>query len=125
MKKLLLILLCLGLVGCAGTGFDYGVKRQQSMNTAKRNNQNMARLSIGMLKEDAIAIMGSPDKTEAYSLGDKQIEFLLYRTQAVDGALDDVDANFTPVAIEKGKVIGWGRNFYDQTIKLKLEIKRD
>ena len=40
MKKLLLILLCLGLVGCAGTGFDYGVKRQQSMNTAKRNNQN-------------------------------------------------------------------------------------
>jgi hypothetical protein len=35
------------------------------------------------------------------------------------------DRHWTPVCIIDGKLKGWGRNFYDNTIKIRKEIIRE
>jgi hypothetical protein len=79
-----------------------------------------------MTKVEVQNIMGEPRKTEAYSKDGRNIEFWLYMTEGI-GIYDRTlrDSNFTPLAFEDGKLIGWGRNFYDQTLKYehKIEIK--
>jgi|GEM_PF-1130810 len=126
MKKIIFVFVIILLVnGCAGSAIWYGQKRDESMNVAARNNANMSKIAIGMSRNQITQIMGSPNKTEAYTIDNKAIEFLFYRTHACDMNLNDIDSYFTPIAIEKNSVIGWGRNFYDQTIKFKSEIKQD
>jgi len=127
MKELIyFFVIAMLMSGCSvpGTYMWYGSKYQESMNIAKRNNSNMAKLSLGMLKEKVIEIMGVPDRTEAYQL-DKPTELMFYRTHSCDDNLKDQDGFFTPVAIQDGKISGWGMSYYDQAIKLKYEIKND
>lgn len=68
--------------------------------------------------------MGPPAKREAYQLpNNKVVEFLFYRTSgwSTDVATD-TDAQFTPVAIENDKVHGWGRNYYDQVVRVAVDV---
>jgi hypothetical protein len=84
----------------------------------------MANLSIGMAKAQVIEVMGPADKTEGYQTKSGGfMEFLLYRTADWDG--DEYakgDRQWTPVCLIDGKVKGWGRNFYDDTIKIRKEV---
>ena len=56
------------------------------------------------------------------------MEFLLYRTELAGGELFldsrklPEDRHWTPICIIDGKLQGWGRNFYDDTIKIRKEI---
>lgn len=81
-------------------------------------------LQLGESRVSAIATLGPPDKREAYQSQTGEVEFLFYRTTAWDGqgavASDD---QFTPVAFRGGKLVGWGRNFYEQTIKIAVTVK--
>lgn len=128
MRKIIVLLTIVVLIsGCClpGTYMWYGARHSESMGVAKRNNDNMSKLKIGMTRGEVLQIMGSPDKTEAYTIDGKAMEFLFYRIHACNSDLYDTDANFAPIAIEKGVVSGWGRNYYDQTIKFKADIKQD
>jgi hypothetical protein len=84
----------------------------------------MMQIKIGQDRQEVIKIMGPPTKREAYQIeNNKIIEFLFYRTQGWsirDGG--DKDYQFTPVAFENDKLIGWGRNFYDNIIRSAVEI---
>ena len=78
------------------------------------NNHDIMKLQVGMKRDEVVALMGQPQKREAYG----QTEFLIYRTD-YRGASDN--ANFTPVAIIDGRVAGWGRNYYDNTVRSKVD----
>lgn len=107
------------LVGCAGSPVQTGWE-------AEANRKAILGLNIGMTKTEVIQVMGEPRTTEAYSMEGRNTEFWLYLTEGktiTDRSMGD--KNFTPLAFENGILIGWGRNFYDQTLKYehKIDIK--
>jgi hypothetical protein len=112
------MILVVMLSGCVG----------QTEREAKKNGKSLLQLSIGLTKAEVQNIMGDPRKTESYSKDGRNIEFWLYLTEGIEYWSYDRtlrDSNFTPLAFEDGKLIGWGRNFYDQALKYehKIEIK--
>jgi major membrane immunogen (membrane-anchored lipoprotein) len=90
------------LAGCAE--MQYGM-----------NSFNTLRLQVGMSRDEVIATMGKPQIRESYG----KTEFLIYRT---DFPASSGTADFTPVAIMNGKVTGWGRDFYDETRKKRVQV---
>jgi hypothetical protein len=113
MKKVLVVLLCLGLTGCAT--WPCGIEK---------NRKNLMKLEIDMSKQQVIDIMGEPYNREVYKIGDSEtLEFLIYLTKYTDsGTIPDSDT--TPICFKNGKLIGWGRNFYIQEKqRYELEIK--
>ena len=126
MKQILLMIAVVALVGCA----------VPMKGTVKNNNANMAKLSVRMTKAQVLETMGPAGKTEGYATKSGGfMEFLFYRTQVADIGVDTIiatvpteiagsvtDKHWTPVCIIDGKVKGWGRNFYDDTIKIRKEI---
>lgn len=86
MKKILFLLLCLGLMGCA---------------SAYRIN----RISLGMPKEEVIKELGQPVSVSAKA----GTEYLNYRFAETSD--DDFLGNYTPyfVRIVNGKVESYGR----------------
>jgi len=107
---------CLALIGlsllvaCAGSPV-------RTEGVAARNRANLLQLSVGQTKSQVAAIMGTPYKTEMYPRENGQIEFWLYLTEA-----GVIDSNFTPLAFENGVLQGWGRNYYDTTMRVKKEV---
>jgi hypothetical protein len=121
MKKTLLMLMAVVMVGCASSG---GGK-------ANKNAKNLLQLKIGQTKETVLKTMGQPEKTEAYKAKDnRSLEFWFYLTSG--RWMDHVgrpmeafsDKHYTPLCFVEGKLEGWGRNFYDDTIKIRKEIIR-
>lgn len=114
MQKLLLMLSAVVLVGCVG------VSPEQA------NVDNLAKLNLGMDKTQVLTIMGPPDKLEAYETKTGgTMEFLLYQTEWTEYNERRKDSDFTPLCFIDGKLKGWGRNFYSDTIKIRKEIIRD
>ena len=69
-------------------------------------------------------LMGNPYKTEFYQVEGKPLEFWLYLTEGkniYDHTLRD--SNFTPLAFEDNMLTGWGRNYYDNVLRIKQDIK--
>ena len=112
------------LSGCAGSPAADSLKVSSTGRLAKRNNSSIMGLQLGESRATAVAALGPPDKREAYQSQTGEVEFLFYRTKAWDGqgavASDD---QFTPVAFRAGKLVGWGRNFYEQTIKIAVTVQ--
>lgn len=107
MKKLLVVLLCLGLCGCA---------------TAKKLNL----ISIGMSKGDVIKVMGKPTTSSAI----EGTEYLNYQLSQSAIEFEQVEPYY--VCIKDGKVFSYGRKGdFDSTkdptqvIKIMGDIKSD
>lgn len=123
MKKLLVVLLCLGLYGC-GTAMEAAIKVNQTQARAKTINEKMLNLKLGMTKNEVLNLLGSPDRTEGYT----NCSFFIYRTKGRTDYYDnDADDNFAPLCFnEDEKLIGWGRNFYatmEENIKADINLK--
>jgi len=118
MVKIALPLLAVILfVGCKGSV----VKTRAE---AQKNRKLLLSLNIGMTEDEVLATMGKPKKTKAYLLDDRTIEFWFYLTEGYmidDGRFRDSD--YTPLAFEGRKLIGWGRSFYDRTLKYEHKIE--
>lgn len=118
MKNLILLFVAVVLVGC-------GVARQSVQKGEVNGNKvNLAKLSLGMTKSQVLEIMGLAGKIEAYQTKTGgSMEFLIYRTVFTNkNDRDTSDKYWTPICLIDGKVVGWGRNFYDDTIKIRKEI---
>jgi len=109
MKKVFVLLLCLGLCGCA---------------SAHKINS----ISLGMSKEDVIKTMGRPVSTSAT----EGTEYLNYKLAETSD--DDFLGRYTPyyVSIRDGKVVSYGRTGdFDSTkdptqvIKVIGDVKSD
>ena len=129
MKKLLAVLLCLGLVGCSSL-------RSLSQATAP-TRENLIRLSIGMTKQEVLDTMGTETREAYYHGGldnwafstmnnpyrseilqgkDKTLEVIYYVTDDKnhDGAINDNE--LTPLVFDEGKLIGWGWSFLQDSL---------
>lgn len=82
----------------------------------------LQQIEIGMSKDEVLRVVGQPYGREAFpDAGGTPVEFLLYQTKFVGMMLSPGDAELVPVAIKNGRVIGWGRNFYDRTKQYHVE----
>ncbi|MFH1655783.1 MAG: DUF3192 domain-containing protein [Candidatus Omnitrophota bacterium] len=119
MKKFLIVLLCLGLVGCAS--------RVSLSKATAPTRENLIKISIGMSKQEVINIMGTETKEVYYHGGldnwafstinnpyrseilqgkEKTLEVIYYVTDDKnnDGAISDDE--LTPLVFDKSKLIG-------------------
>ena len=134
MKRFLIITVVIGLFGgCV------------SVSTFIQNNRmNLAKLSYGMPKEQVNEIMGqetvhsanNPYRTAMFMSSEGvQIEVFYYWTDVgrygvgplgvphVSGIVTDDE--LTPVVFNNGKVVGWGREFWnDYSKKFELTVKQ-
>ena len=83
---------------------------------------NLNSLEVGMSREQVVAVMGQPRGKEAVGA----TEYLLYRTESPDVDVYGMvgvrgDRDLTPVVLVNGRVVGWGRSYYDHTIRAKIE----
>ena len=119
MKKIMLALVVLFLAAAVSWLFlCNGVGHYNSMVLAKQNSANILKLKLGMTKQDALKIMGPPNKIEVYVVRSQVFEFLLYRTRGFDVLIKDKSANFTPVAIDSssGTLLSVDKKFYKQIL---------
>ena len=141
MKKLLVWLLYLGLVGCASVGNLDKLRVE--------NRQNILRIQIGMTKSEVLNIMGNKFATDVYLRNlsgsnqftvnnpyrseilqgkDKVFEIIYYytdvkKTQQYFGAIFSVqDDELTPLVFDNGKLIGWGWSFLQDNVQ-KYELR--
>ena len=100
-----LIMFASGTVGC-----QEFVDGSQSASYTKA----LMNVKIGMSRDEVVALMGQPQKRETYG----KTEFLIYQTNEA--------GNFTPIGIVDGKVVGWGRNYYDNAAysNVKADVVR-
>jgi outer membrane protein assembly factor BamE (lipoprotein component of BamABCDE complex) len=107
-KAIAVVFSCLLIAGC-------GVARKIE---SRQTNDRMMSLQVGMGRADVLQLLGNPYKREAYG----QTEFLIYETDYAGGRSES--DNFTPIAIENGRVAGWGRNYYDNSIKQNITVQQ-
>jgi hypothetical protein len=104
------------------------------------NRRNLLKLSVGMTKEQAVAIMGhksgggrygeptvnSPYKSEIIQREGKPFEVLYYYTDVknviyIANPATVHDDELTPLVFDNGKLIGWGADFLKGIKKLKTD----
>ncbi|MDD5327818.1 MAG: DUF3192 domain-containing protein [Phycisphaerae bacterium] len=94
------------------------------------NRRNLLKLSVGMSKEQAMAVMGrksgggrfgeptvnSPYKSETLQSGEKTLDVLYYYTD-IESAIYSANPSIitedelTPLVFDNGRLIGWGTKF--------------
>jgi hypothetical protein len=84
---------------------------------ASSNNSHLLRLELGQSKKDVTRIMGYPERNERYLVDSKDMEVWFYRTDVVN---NNIDNPYSSMIFQNGKLIGWGNNFYERTIKYKV-----
>jgi len=111
MRKFVVILTILGLLGCA---------TNLLLRVSNENRQKLHKLYVGMSEEDALRTMGTetvssnlmsvnnPFRIQKMSFGHRNLQVIYYVTEV---AMDDnvVDDNeLTPLVFEDKELIGWG-----------------
>lgn len=124
MRRVVVVALAVGIGGCAGSPAWDSMHISSTRSAAEANNAHLQKLEIGQSKSELLSIMGLADKREAYQLDNgRVVEFLFYRTGGWSSQVAmDQDNQFTPVALEGGKVRGWGRNFYDNVVRAAVDV---
>ena len=130
MKKVVVVSVLLVLIAGCTSSLD-------RVRTA--NRRNLLKLSVGMTKEQALAIMGhksgggrfgeptvnSPYKSEILQGKDKTFEVLYYYTDIKSAIYTAnpatiTDDELTPLVFDNGKLIGWGADFLEDIKKYKI-----
>ncbi|OEG75126.1 hypothetical protein BEL05_02385 [Shewanella colwelliana] len=117
-KLLSLVLVSVASIGLSGCVLNIGEGEGQWSNTDSwervqdQNRANIAKLTMGMSREQVMALMGTADFNEAYVKQDKEIYVLYYRTQRVRGDGTTTKDECTPVVLTNNAVVGWGPKAY-------------
>lgn len=114
--------------GCASTPYGTptgGVKGSYNWQkaTAAETRKRLEHLELGMTKSEVEAILiVQPHQVD---MGPDGTEYSLYLTALPAFQIHGegiTDEYLTPVGFRDGKVIGWGRNLYEQGSKIEIEI---
>lgn len=117
MKKIIfvvivsLVLTTIPFVG--GCGWASGLE-------AAGNRDKLNKIEIGMTKNQLQKVMGNPRTREAQG----QYEWWFYVTESGSHPFYGHTSDSTPVCLSDGKVIGWGRKFYDDTKKYEVKVEQ-
>lgn len=101
----------------------YGCASSSPLRTAMARSK-LQNLEIAMSKDQVVGVMGKPYTREVFLGKDgSPVEVLFYHTAFTGNALfiEPDERHLTPVLLKDGKVIGWGRNFYDNTVRYHVE----
>lgn len=101
MKKSIFCLLAAAGCGLLLSGCGYFSKFD--------NFENSAKLRVGMTKDEVRNIMGEPED-EVYSKPD--VWFYYIETRWHDGLVTEDEC--MPVVFKDGKLIGWGKEYYNR-----------
>lgn len=132
MRRIFVVLVCLGLIGCATI-----------QEATSPNRTNILKVSIGMTKSEVINIMGSapttawgsdnfgirqsltinnPYRSEILQGKEKVFEVIYYVTDVKKDDNAITDDELTPLIFDNGKLIGWGWGFLEDNAQ-KYEIR--
>ncbi len=111
------------LLGCVGSPVHSTIAYNSVQSEISHNNENLLALNIGMTKQQVLEKMDQPATSEGYTWGSAW----LYRTAMKEGIGGGIygtaEGDFTPLVFDgKGKLTGWGRNFFEDHVK-RYEIK--
>ncbi|WP_372872782.1 DUF3192 domain-containing protein [Shewanella sp.] len=95
------------LGGCVVNVKD-GNNYQDWQQTELQNREHLSRLSLGMPKADALALMGRADFHEAWSDNGKEVQVFYFRTNRIHGDGTTTKEECTPVVFHNDLLVGWG-----------------
>lgn len=81
------------------------------------NKVQITKLKLGSTREEVLALLGSPDITEAKIQHDVQIQVMFYRTQHVRADGITTTDECTPLLFEDEKLIAWGEGAYSSYLQ--------
>ncbi|WP_242698574.1 DUF3192 domain-containing protein [Alteromonas sp. 5E99-2] len=82
------------------------------------NKVQVAKLTIGATRDEVLALMGSPDITEAKETSDTVVQIMFFRTQHVKADGLTTKEECTPVLFEDNRLVALGEsalNEYEQS----------
>ncbi|MDP5031448.1 MAG: DUF3192 domain-containing protein [Paraglaciecola sp.] len=80
------------------------------------NKIQIAKIELGLNKQDILALLGNPDITEAKRLADKEMQVMFYRTQHKQADGITTQDECTPLLFVDGQLIAWGDSAYQSYI---------
>lgn len=112
----------LGLSGCVvnvGDGESDWDRSESWEKVQDKNRSNLAKLSLGMSKDQVMTLMGVSDLSESYlqqSAGqaEKEVLVLFYRTQRSHSDGKTTKDECTPVVLSNHVLVGWGDTAYNK-----------
>lgn len=113
----------LGALAYAGFVFmivSFYPDKPQDMSWKDREEYNkvqITKLALGTTLDEVIALMGTPDITEAKKASDYQIQVMFYRTQHVRADGLTTQDECTPLLFENDKLVAWGDGAYNSFLE--------
>ncbi|AYA63596.1 MULTISPECIES: DUF3192 domain-containing protein [unclassified Alteromonas] len=81
------------------------------------NKVQITKLKLGATREEVLALLGSPDITEAKMDSGTTIQVMFYRTQHVRADGLTTQDECTPLLFEGDQLIAWGEGAYQSYLK--------
>ena len=78
------------------------------------NRVQMGKLQVGADRQNIMALLGSPEISEAKKVEDKVVQVMFYRTQHKKSDGITTEDECTPLLFENNKLIAWGKGTYQQ-----------
>lgn len=76
------------------------------------NKVQIAKLNLGTSKDEILALLGSPDITEAKKTREGTIQVMFYRTQHMKSDGITTQNECTPLLFEDDVLVAWGEGVY-------------
>jgi hypothetical protein len=80
------------------------------------NQVQITKLELGLKKQDILALLGTPDITEAKRSDVGRLQVMFYRTQHMQSDGITTEDECTPLLLENDELIGWGESAYQSYI---------
>lgn len=103
--------------GLAATILHFYQGDTESMNWQERETFNLkqiGQLDLGVMKDDVIRLLGSPDISEAKMTDDGHVQVLFYRTHHVTSDGITTRDECTPLLFRDNTLVAWGENAYGE-----------
>ncbi|MBD3585413.1 DUF3192 domain-containing protein [Salinimonas sp. HHU 13199] len=81
------------------------------------NKVQITKLSLGATREEVLALLGSPDITEAKMDSENSIQVMFYRTQHVRADGLTTQDECTPLLFENDLLVAWGDGAYQSYLR--------
>ncbi len=112
--KLSALVLFSFITSCANSPMETSVKSEE-------NRKQMSFLKKGMSEKQVYALIGEPYQKGSYQLDQNSYEVWYYITRSFElGQEQPHMDNFTPIVFQKGKMIGFGKRFYNSVFDEKI-----
>ncbi|MCV2883265.1 DUF3192 domain-containing protein [Aestuariibacter sp. AA17] len=77
------------------------------------NKVQIAKLELGASRKEILALLGSPDISEAKKVGSDQLQVMFYRTQHKKSDGITTRNECTPLLFENDTLVAWGNGAYE------------